>query len=185
MRNLYLLFILFSTLFCYSQIENDTISPKKEKRSGKYKNNEIKTNIPYLVFGFPEITYERLFKAYNGVGVSYSFSLNTINSISTVYIVTPYYRRYFGKGKSLGFFTEANVAYEKQEAHNGNKYRNLETKNFGLGFALGTKFINKKGYLGEAYVGFGKLFGVENPGNKNSVFLDGYPRLGFTFGKRF
>ena len=49
---------------------------------------------------------------------------------------------------------------------------------FALGLALGGKFITKKGFVGELYLGAGgNLF------NENAI--DAVPRFGISLGKRF
>ena len=53
----------------------------------------------------------------------------------------------------------------------------LVAPNFGLGAAAGAKFLTKNGFVGEIYVGAGRLFGSSD--------IEVYPRAGITIGKRF
>lgn len=153
-------------------------------------NNEIRINLLTSVIGLPELNYERFFADNMGVGLAVAFSVDKIENMSLRSMVLPYYRLYFGSKKSSGFFIEGNMAMvnEKQKGANlyfdytnGNYYySNTYTKsstNFGFGLATGFKFLTRNGFVGEIYLGAGRLFG--------EPIDDAYPRLGITLGKRF
>ena len=146
-------------------------------------NNELKINLLMSIAGLPEITYERFIADNMGAGVSLAISLD--NSLETSAIVLPYYRVYFGSKKASGFFIEGNGAMVVQKQYNygvnefGYYISSTSTSNvanFGLGAAVGAKFLTRNGFTGEVYLGLGRLFG-DNDG--------AFPRVGITLGKRF
>lgn len=155
--------------------------------SQKGGNNEIKLNLPYMIAGLPEVSYERIIDDNAAAGISFAFSLESVNNMTTRFMVTPYYRLYFGKEKAKGFFIEANAAVVGQKDYVYDNFSGsyttdtVSTTNFGLGAAVGAKFLNKNGYIGELYGGLGRVFGI----NDTDMFSDLYPRLGISIGKRF
>lgn len=109
-------------------------------------------------------------------------------STSVNFGVIPHFRFYFGAKKASGFFIEANTAVVSIEEYDytlnftstSASFINTAKRNvtaFGLGAAAGGKFLTKSGFVGEAYLGLGRLFG-----NHDDEF---YPRFGITIGKRF
>jgi len=153
-------------------------------------NNEIKVNLLTSVVGLPELNYERFLANNMGVGLAVAVSVDKIASMSLRYMALPYYRLYFGSKKASGFFIEANTALVRQKErtydlsydniNNTYYYTNIRirsTTNFGFGVATGFKFLSKNGFVGEVYLGGGRLFG--------DPIDDAYPRLGISLGKRF
>jgi len=157
--------------------------------SQKTNNNEIKINLPYFVAGLPEVSYERILDQNSGVGISVAIQLD--NELDVPFIITPYYRMYFGgektKTKAKGFFIEANAVVAKQfvshydDNDNYAGYNSYIT-NFGFGTAIGVKLLNKNGYIGEVFGGVSHLFGVNTDTTDGTDFL---PRIGINIGKRF
>ena len=153
-------------------------------------NNEIRVNLLTSVIGLPELNYERFLADNMGVGLAVAVSVDKIASMSLRSIVLPYYRLYFGNKKASGFFIEGNMALVGQKertydlsydnVNNTYYYTNIRTRsttNFGLGVATGFKFLSRNGFVGEVYLGGGRLFG--------DPIDDAYPRLGISLGKRF
>ncbi|MFO7791339.1 MAG: DUF3575 domain-containing protein [Bacteroidales bacterium] len=173
MRNLILCFILVISINLYAQ----------EETPDSILNNEVKLNAGYLLAGYPELAYERIINDESAVGISGGFCINegeTIGFLSYYkYSLVPYYRIYFGKKRATGFFIEGNGILFSQDYYN---YTNNERSNyigFGLGIAIGVKFITSSGWIGELYGGGGRNFINEDK------ISGGYPRLGVTIGKRF
>jgi len=173
--------LLATSLFVAAQSKTDSTAVKK----GAAGNNEIKINVVYGILGLPELTYERILNDESAIGVSLSVAAD--DDISWKFGVVPYYRVYFGGKKASGFFIEGNAAlitikdydfsnYSPNYSYSGRMEMTKQTT-FGLGAAAGGKFLTKRGFIGEAYFGLGRLF-------KNR-FEDIYPRLGITIGKRF
>jgi hypothetical protein len=154
----------------------------------KISRNEIKLNALYSVAGIPEISYEYILNDESSLGASILFSIDNDNDI--LFAFTPNYRYYFGKKRAAGFFAETfgmlnitreyiyilYVPYPDAPAPQTNL--NETNTDFALGFAIGGKFITKKEFLLEIYIGVGRnLFNSSNDG--------GVPRIGITLGKRF
>ena len=160
--------------------------------------NEIKLNVAYLIAGMPEVSYEYLINEESSVGASILFAID--NDIDFNFAFTPYYRFYFGKKRTAGFFVEGfgmlNVTEESLDIYyydapvNGsdiyygnNDYSETNT-NLALGVAVGGKFLTSSGFIFEIYGGVGR-----NLFNNNSYYYDNnyefVPRFGVSVGKRF
>lgn len=149
--------------------------------------NEFTLNMLYSVAGIPEIKYERHLSDESSIGLSAAVAL--VDDIDLEYMVTPFYRFYFGNKPSAGFFIEANTAlFSEDVGYDVYYYPNgdMETKSesefgFGMGFAAGGKFMTKSGFVFEIYGGLGRNFLSDDESYASEV----YPRIGLTFGKRF
>ena len=185
--------IMASSLLAFAQTDSISKAVKaKSEAIGHGGNNEIRVNLLYTVIGIPELTYERLLEDNMGVGISVAVNLSDENVFGSKfnYIVTPHYRLYFGAKKANGFFIEGNagvvsykeydysrLAYESYPANFDFSSLNKTYTKFGLGVAGGAKFLTRNGFLGEAYLGLGRVFGSKS--------IDAYPRMGLSIGKRF
>jgi hypothetical protein len=149
--------------------------------------NEIKGNALFLVLGTVEVTYERLLNEDSGLGVSLFFA-NEEDS-DTNFILTPYYRAYFGKKPSAGFFVEgfsminsgkygSYSVYNTSTGYYDEVFGQKRFTDFALGFGLGSKWIHRKGFIFEINAGIGR-----NLLNNNSPEVVG--RGGITLGYRF
>jgi len=136
----------------------------------------------YGVLGIAEVTYERVLGENQSVGASVALSFT--GDTDYMSSVLPYYRMYFGKKPSAGFFIEGNAGllsyrefyYFYTDANGFLDARDEYKTSFGAGLAVGGKFLNKNGLFGEVYTGVGRLFS-----GTDEVF----PRLGISLGKRF
>jgi hypothetical protein len=153
-------------------------------------NNEIKLNILYSILGSPEFTYERIITNKSSIGIAAFIRVFSPVGMDFNSGFTPYFRRYFGVKKASGFFLEAHgsvLAFDGASSGKpaayidsfGNTYFLVpkEKTMFGLGAAVGAKFLTKKGFTGEIYLGATKPFDKEDG--------DFIPRGGLTLGKRF
>ena len=178
MKKLFILMCLSSFLFGYSQ----------EKETVDFKRNELKGNALLLVIGAGEFTYERLLSEESGVGVSLFFNYD--DQFYTKFSLTPFYRFYFSKKPAAGFFVEGFGMMNSYDSYvyNNNSYdpsmpynSNIEDRtDFALGFGLGSKWINKKGFLFEINAGVGR-----NLFNSNDTDNEIVGRGGITLGYRF
>ncbi len=139
------------------------------------KKNEVSLNLPIAIFAsFPEISYERILAEDMGVGLSMAFALEE-EYLELDFIATPYARWYFGgsmdsaKRYAAGFFIEANGAIFTSDSYK-------KKTGYGLGLAVGWKFVTNGNWTGQIFAGAGRNF------NKGK---EAYPRLGITIGKRF
>ncbi len=166
------------TIICLTLFLSKSYSQAEESKP----KNEIKVNVPYLLAGMPEITFERILNGETAFGISASFS--TEDDAYLKFIVTPYYRLYFGKKEAAGFFIEGNGAIYSEEEYNHLLLNNSDTRNHtkmgaGLGIAIGVKLLNKSNWVGEIYAGAGRNFS-----NRDKISAS-YPRVGINVGKRF
>ncbi len=152
--------------FLFAQ-SNANFTPRK---------NEVSLNLPIAIFAsFPEISYERVMAEDMGIGLSAAFALDE-DFIDMKFMAIPYIRWYFGGSSesaqryAAGFFVEANSA-----VFSAKEYEKTET-GFGLGLAVGWKFVTKGNWIGQIYGGAGRNF-ADGP--------NVYPRFGITIGKRF
>jgi hypothetical protein len=151
-------------------------------------NNEIKINLAYFVFEIVELSYERILMDEFSVGIAANYWFDDYSNID--YMFNPFFRFYPLDTKRRGatFFIEGNAALlgvteqiYMTDFNNGfweHSYEETNVTRGGAGVAVGGKFLSKNHFVGEAYLGLGRIFGSNN-------FPEVYPRAGITFGKRF
>lgn len=151
MKKLFLLSLIIAASFAYSQ----------EKQSANFPKNEIKLNAAFLIAGAFEVSYERIIDDESAFGTSLFLTAN--DDISNKFMLTPYYRYYFGRKPAAGFFAEGFGSINTYENKIYNylsslsyDYRTEKTTDFALGFGLGGKWITKKGVVFEIYSGVGR-----------------------------
>lgn len=161
------------------------------------KKNELKLNIGYVFFGISELTYERIVSEKSSFGISLLHSFNKETSIKM--FITPYYRYYFGKKYSSGFFIEGfssinttrtfdKTMYTIFSNNNVGNYQVIQGKEYtdvGIGASLGTKWATGSGFIFEIYAGIGKNILDVYKKNENNNNFSIIPRLGIDFGYRF
>ena len=145
-----------------------------------------------MLAGMPEFTYERVLNRDSALGVSVAVSL--VEDPFYDFAITPYYRLYFGKKIASGFFIELNSSFYSEEERDNEDYVYIDSEfdsyytyvttastgsKLGLGVAVGTKLMLKRGWFGEIFGGAGRNF--INTNDISSV----YPRGGITLGRRF
>lgn len=165
------------------------LGQEKEKITGDG-NNELKINMAYFVFEIVELNYERILMDEFSIGVGASYWFDAYADID--FVVNPFFRFYpiNTRRRAATFFIEGNAGivggtdrfyhWELSDPVNGN-FPVYQEKSFvrgGAGVAVGTKFLSRNHFIGEAYLGVGRIFGVDG-------YPDVYPRAGITFGKRF
>jgi hypothetical protein len=163
-----ILFLLFlCTNRTWSQSETDN-------NSGKH---EIKINGLYILLEYIEISYDYVLGEQSTVGISLSVSAG--GDIGYDYMINPNYKLFFNEKKASGFFIEANSALYSGTYGDWIFGGDNNAFGFGLGIAIGGKFMNKQGFIGELILGGGRNFA------NTDVIGDGYPRFGISIGKRF
>ena len=149
--------------------ETEKVKPKA--------TNEIKLNLATTLFSSPEISYERIWD--NNVGLGLSARAVFSDNYDTKYQFTPYCRFYFGESSIKSFFIEGNIGVigYKKYVYNYSDYSSSNTQNSldaGIGLAVGYRYVNKKGLIGEVFLGLGRT--IEDRG---------YLRCGISMGKLF
>lgn len=134
--------------------------------------HEIKINALHILLESIEVSYDYVLGEQSTVGLS--LGVSTQENLGYEYMLVPNYKLFFNEKKAAGFFIEANSALYSE------KNRGEEnTFGFGLGIAIGGKFINKKGFIGELILGGGRNF------SNTDLIGEAYPRFGISIGKRF
>lgn len=163
---------------------------KAQQLSEGIGNNEVRFNIAMAIAGLPELNYEYILSENMGLGMAALVSVEKPEKMIFRSQFAPYFRMYFGKKRSAGFFIEGNMALVGQRdiydeyvydpnnpnSYTTNKVDNAST-NFGFGAAVGVKLLTRDGVVGEVFTGGGRLFGESITG--------GYFRAGIAIGKRF
>jgi hypothetical protein len=165
-------YLVFSSLSFFCLLVNSQQEPAPP--TGQ---NELKVNIVYTLLGFPELTYERILGPDTAIGISLGFALE--DDLSYRVAGLPYYRFYFGKQSSSGFFLELNSFFGSVRMDSFVGFGGDAAQfTFGLGAATGIKFLSRKALVGEVTLGLGRFIGGDNSDW-------GYPRIGLVLGKRF
>jgi hypothetical protein len=163
-------------------------NPKATSPISDTGNHELRLNIASSIGGMPELTYEYFPIDNMGVGLTAGVAAEAIEFLKNRAQFTGFYRVYFGKRKSCGFFIEGNMAYCFQAENfqqsffdsSTNSIKNITTetrsRNFGFGAAIGVKLLARNRFVGEIYAGGGRLF--------NKSIVGGFPRVGLSLGIR-
>jgi hypothetical protein len=143
-------------------------------------HHEIKWNALYAAVGAISLEYEYIFDDNMSVGALTFLSLASSENSEIRSMGGLFFRTYIGKKRANGFFIDVNsvIAHIKKET----TYQ-YSDNHFGLGLALGGKFLLKNNFTIEGFFGGGLL---NNSKSDNVIgFPDVYPRLGVSIGKRF
>jgi len=155
-----LLFLLASFFYSNAQeaTPTDTDNPKK---------NELKVNMTNLiVFKWADFSYEHIINEESTFGVGLLFALDNDDEIDIdefrTFSLTPYYRHFFSKKYAQGFFVEGfgMIHSGKDEFYvedfSGGNYREESYTDFAIGVSAGAKFVTKRGFVAEIYLGLGR-----------------------------
>ena len=169
------LLIVLALCMCHT-VFSQRFPPRRMVIMKPVATNEVKLNLAMVLGAFPEISYERVWA--NNVGLGVSARVSLINSFKTKYQFTPYCRFYFGESFIKSFFVEANlgiIGYEKYTIRYDPYPSTTENAvDLGVGLALGYKYVNRNGLIGEVFVGLGR-----------TVDDRIYSRCGVSMGKLF
>ena len=183
--------VLVLSVSVFGQKENtsNNVPASQTESSNDSYQNELRINLMMAILGLPELNYERYISDNMGVGLAVAISVEKASTMSLRSMFTPFYRLYFGNKKASGFFIEGNMAVVGQNQtssnyvydQNGITYQTIvttrSTTNFGFGAAVGAKFLARNGFVGEVFVGGGRLLGES--------IDQAYPSVGICLGKRF
>ncbi|WP_299220535.1 DUF3575 domain-containing protein [uncultured Aquimarina sp.] len=145
-----------------AQNQNDTINPFE-------KRNDVKINVYFTVLGLFETTYERNLNKKSSLGITALYVFSQRNDEDTNFLISPFYRRYFGKKYASGFFVEGFGTLGSTDGKqltdmNGNITLNEgpDVIDLSLGLSLGYKWVIKNGIFFEVLVGMGvNLFNAD------------------------
>ena len=187
MKRITLLFLLCITTISFAQ-EKDEKSPQDIN-----KKHEIKINaLGLIAFEWLDVSYEHLINEESSFGVGLLIGTNNDLDFDEYrkFSLTPFYRRYFSNKFARGFFVEGfgmlhsyetnNYDYYYDYYGNYNSSRNGDTRTeFAVGISVGGKFVSKKGFTTEIYLGIGRNLGGDN------YSLEAVGRGGISLGYRF
>ena len=172
---------LSTFLFCIILIQGVS-QDESEKKLGRH---ELKLNLVNLILlENVELNYEYIAGEDFTIGLAASYLWDDFSDLN--FILFPNARFYPSQAEAgTGFFTELSVpifGYEdEEECFLSNNFFTCPTENkvgVGVGVAAGYKLISRKGFVGEIILGIGRDF-------DDSSSIEGFPRIGITFGKRF
>ncbi|MEO9570622.1 MAG: DUF3575 domain-containing protein [Polaribacter sp.] len=186
MKKIALLLLLSITTISFAQEKNEKLPQDILKK------HEIKLNAFGLIaFEWLDVSYEYLINEESsfGAGLLIGLDNNTDFDEYRKFSLTPFYRRYFSNKFARGFFVEGFGMIHSYENYDYDYYdyygnyisnRNGDTKTeFAVGISVGGKFVSKKGFTTEIYLGIGRNLGGDN----NS--LEAVGRGGISLGYRF
>ena len=183
MKNFLLIAVFFVSTFGFGQDKSKPIIGK----------DEFKINALFLIAGAIDVGYERVLNEESAIGVS--IFLPITNEINSKFMLTPYYRYYFGQKPATGFYLEGFGSLNSVEdeiyvytpnfdpAFSDYQYKQINVTDFAFGIGLGGKWISKKGVTFEINAGLGRnLFSEYNKEDRNYEFIG---RGGISVGYRF
>jgi len=183
MKNFLLIAALIFSTFGFGQDKSNPIIGK----------DELKINAIFLLAGSLEVGYERVLNEESAIGASLLLPFSNDSNVN--FMLTTYYRYYFGAKPCTGFFMEGfgalNSVQDETYVYAPNldpmfydySYKQLNITDFALGIGLGGKWISKKGVTFEINAGLGRnLFSEYNKEGRNFEFIG---RGGISVGYRF
>ena len=188
------LFLSFMVCTLGFSQENE-VSTVKAEETPTFKKNELKGNAIYLIAGAFDVTYERIISEESGVGGAIFIAFT--DDWTQRFSLTGFYRYYFGKKPAQGFFVEGFGSLNQFDNTDANDYyyfNGYDTINqndaynedvitdFALGFGLGSKWVTRKGFVFEFYLGVGRnLFNDESKDYDTEIVGRGGINLGYRF----
>lgn len=159
-----LVFLLFSF---------DSFSQETKIQTSDNENfNELKLNMTNLIiFEWIDVAYERTLNEESSIGVSLltriGSDLNDDDGLDEyrTFSLTPFYRQYFSKKYAQGFFVEGfAMLHSGKDTYDYIYDPNTDTYNYSydkytdlaIGISTGAKFITKRGFIAEIYLGIGR-----------------------------
>ena len=198
MRKFVLIFLIIPSILIAQNDVNEVVVIKSDKQIEEFTSslgqNELKIDfLDLLILPALTVGYEKTNNSSSGFGATLFLNLGSNNDDgidwNDKFVITPYYRFYFSKSEdfgSKGFFAEAFSKFAFGEAGMENYF------DIAPGLAVGSKWINRKGFTFEILFGLGRNLlydddnnGLydddDNNGDRSTVVVRG----GFSIGKRF
>ena len=111
------------------------------------------------------------------LGATLFLNLDSNNDWNDKFVITPYYRFYFSKSEdfgSKGFFAEVFSKFAFGEARMENYF------DIAPGLAVGSKWINRKGFTFEILFGLGRNLLYDNESEKLTKYFAYNPNVNLT-----
>jgi len=190
MKN-YKILLIAALLFSFTGIAQEDEEPVNLTAINS-KKHEIRLDaLEGLAVPALDISYEYVLSKYSGLGASINITLDSDDGIDQNFTFTPYFRQYFFNKKDYGargFFAEGLLQYGTGEESsfldiadiNGNPVTtNEDWSQFGIGFAIGQKWVSRNGFVLEISAGAGRYLGGDD------FAPDAFFRGGVSVGYRF
>jgi len=147
---------------------SSTVGFSQEKEIDSLRN-EIKLGALSLLAGPAlNVEYERIISKYSSFGGNLFVGLNNVDYQYNL-AISPYYRMYFSRSREYGtkgFFVQGFASFLVGENQMTDFYMNTDDKknysDAALGFALGTKWVNKGGFVFQICFGVGRTLGFND-----------------------
>ena len=191
MKKIIFLILLFVSTISLSQENKDRFPQDNNK------HHELKLNAFSLIaLSSFNVSYEYLINNDSSFGVDLflTVNMNENSEFPKKFSLTPYYRWFFSeKFAARGFFVEAFGMLNTRKNRDNNDYfdsngtyvynsNNTNVTDFALGISVGGKFITRKNFVAEVYLGIGRNLLNE----KTNIFETNIiSRGGISLGYRF
>jgi len=191
MKKITFLILLFVSTISLSQENKDRFPQDNNK------HHELKLNAFSLIaLSSFNVSYEYLINNDSSFGVDLflTVNMNENSEFPKKFSLTPYYRWFFSeKFAARGFFVEAFGMLNTRKNRDNNDYydsngtyvynsNNTNVTGFALGISVGGKFITRKNFVAEVYLGIGRNLLNE----KTNIFETNIiSRGGISLGYRF
>lgn len=134
-----------------------------------------------------DVSYHYLINEESSFGVNIQFGLDedaTIDSFRK-FSLTPNYRQYFSKKYAQGFYVEgfASLIHYRSDVYDDDfnsfpNFREEDLTDLGLGISVGGKFLTKRGFVADIFLGVGRYL-------SDRADLEAFARFGISLGYRF
>ncbi len=159
MKKAFLILVLFVSI--------SNIQAQEDTTEITEKRNELYINMTNLIgFKWIDIGYERILNEESSIGIGTLISLDkNVDGLDAyrTFSITPYYRHFFSKKYAQGFFIEgfAMLHSGREEFYDYNEiymrgYYEKNYTDFAIGISAGAKFVTKRGFIAEIYMGIGR-----------------------------
>ena len=191
MKKTTLLVLLFVSTVNFAQNKEEKYPQDIDKK------HEVKINTFSLIaLSSLNVSYEYLIHKNSSIGLDLFLNFNNDSDIDfpRQFSLTSYYRWFFSeKFAARGFFVEAFGMLNTQEDENYNYYydtdgnwmdnsENIKVTDFALGISVGGKFITRKNFVAEVYLGIGRnLFNSDTNLINTNIVTRGGISLGYRF----
>ncbi|MDN3608148.1 DUF3575 domain-containing protein [Kaistella yonginensis] len=138
------------------------------------------------------ISYERLLNKDSGIGINVVVLLDNTNEGDGLQSqISPYYRMYFGKKYSAGFFVEGFIPITMSNdyvytpyvgpGYYQSSYFYEKNTTIGAGIGFGGKWVARRNIVFEASIGIARRFGMSNDYDDTPITGKGMLGIGYRF----
>lgn len=177
---------LLCTLSGFSQA--DTTKSGKPFRPIEDRRNELKLGAVKLIAGpILDLEYERVLTGYSSLGGNMVVNLDNDDDFYN-FSVSPFFRMYFTQSRefgSKGFFAQAFMGYYTGKDYDYNydfpytEYEEKTWNSFGAGLSIGSKWVNKQGFVFQLVIGIGR--NIIGDDFADDIIFQGDAYLGYRF----